>query len=95
MLYREAEEGEGGKECVLVQVGTPSPGDGAAHIQGKPCLFLERPSESLPEVCFHGYNGNEASHLASDMNAALHPGVILLKQTNDSDNLHSTLSQDS
>lgn len=57
MLYREAEEGggEGGRECVLVQVGTPSPGDSTAYIQSKPCLFLERPSETLPEVCFHGY----------------------------------------
>lgn len=59
-----------------VQVGTPSPQKGTAHIQSGPCLFLEKPSETHAEMCFHANtehsqtdDGEGTSHLAFDIRA--------------------------
>lgn len=83
MLYQEAGGGAGGRERMLVQVGTPSPGDGAAHIQVKPQSHFQR-CVSIDTKCSQIVSGDGASCLVFDMSSVLSPGVLLLKQAKDS-----------
>lgn len=94
---------------MLVQIGTPSPGVGAAHIQPGQALTLSGKTlrvtprgVSMDTKCSQIDSGEGASDPAFDMGTVLSPGVILLKHAKDllvfkhnSDNLHSKLSRDS